>query len=950
MQIKTIPFNLPFLPVLAKYIIKKHSSISPDFGSILIVFPSERNKVYFREYLLQETGKEGIISPSLLTIEQLYDHVFEKTGGEKSTLTNEIERNVLLKEAVGKIKFKNFGQLPFIKFISIGRKLLGFFDELASWNLAIKDIDNVKEKLHFPSQYVDEELPILGKIHKRYEKILNDKGLIDKTSAYLAIAKSFKTKYLKDFEFVYIAGCLALPFTDILLIKKILTDLQSKLIIHCDKKNLADNSLDNIFYHHNKILRMLDADIQNIQTICSENSNDNSKTTVYIQKCKSALDEVGFIMKTISELSPRYPLHRIGVMLPEESFYLPLKDALDKFSIPYNLSMGIPFKHTPLYSFLKDAYDFIDSNFSSSRFLRLLKNPIIKGIIKDGILFKEFAYKLDIRIRKENLSCINRKIKSAHLSPEDKGSEQILTDFVFDITDKLSKDCSFGEYVKSIREIIQETVELNEEFYKKTFVVLNNLMEKLIQIENCEVPDEFCQKGKDKLKFIINVLETMSFPISGDFLNGVQVIGVLEARNIDFDCIIIPSCNEGIFPQKSEKDLFLPANLRKELNIPFYKERDALYCYYFHQLITGKKEVYLSYRNEEKTQLGLKNRWIEKLAEGEEKNFIVKENKEVNSATLSQLYVQNNKDNFYGKKSKKNKQTPSAYKNDRTLNFLESLTFSPSILKTYKQCPYKFYLSYILNMKEPKSIKEGYAASIWGTILHNTLARLYNEVYPEGYTEDIKKQVISAMSQIGEEEFKKAYPHPKGSLCFDWEQNKKKFITLIDNEISHFKDSFKSVKMDKKLTPYIIDIGNNIKVKVGGIPDRIDTKDKKFYIIDYKMSKKPSPKTYQIPNCLADKDNDFTEFQLPLYGLVSTKGKIDLIGGLIYYHLDENRQNFLTLDILEKEGKDYIKKFKEKMLLPILKDIFNKKISFQLNKNLDICQRCIFVDHCGRRV
>ena len=287
-------------------------------------------------------------------------------------------------------------------------------------------------------------------------------------------------------------------------------------------------------------------------------------------------------------------------------------------------------------------------------------------------------------------------------------------------------------------------------------------------------------------------------------------------------------------------------------------------------------------------------------------------------------------------------------------------------------------------MKEPKSIKEESDASIWGTILHNTLARLYNEIYPEGYTEDIKKQVISAMSQIGEEEFKKAYPHPKGSLCFDWEQNKKKFITLIDNEISHFKDGFKpvnpvrdrlslgdstetpealfisnGVKMERKLTPYIIDIGNNIKVKVGGIPDRIDIKpaqqdlaggDKKFYIIDYKMSKKPSPKTYQIPNGLSGKDNDFTEFQLPLYGLVFTKGQIDLIGGLIYYHLDENRQNFLTLDILEKEGKDYIKKFKEKMLLPILKDIFNKNSSFQLTENLDICQRCIFVDHCGRRI
>jgi hypothetical protein len=334
MQIKTIPFNLPFLPVLAQYIAKKHSSISPDFGSVLIVFPSERNKVYFREYLLTETKTQGIIPPCLLTIEQLYDYVFEKMGGEKSALTEEIERNVLLKEAVKKVKFKNFEQLPFIKFISIGRKLLGFFDELASWELTIKDIENVKEQLHFPSQYIDEELPILKKIHERYEETLNDKGLIDTASAYLSIAKNFKTDYLKDFEFIYIAGCLALTFTDVSLIKKILNELPSELIIHCDKKKLADTSLDNIFYHHNKILRMLDADIQNIQTLCPGNSNNNPKTFVYIQKCRNALDEACFVINAISKLAPRYQLHRIGVILPDESFYLPLKDALEKFNIP----------------------------------------------------------------------------------------------------------------------------------------------------------------------------------------------------------------------------------------------------------------------------------------------------------------------------------------------------------------------------------------------------------------------------------------------------------------------------------------------------------------------------------------------------------------------------------------------------------------------------------------
>ena len=933
MQIRTIPFNLPFLPVLAKYIAKKHSSVLPDFSSILVVFPSERNKVYFREYLLQETGKEGIIPPYLLTIEQLYDHVFEETGGRKSALPEEIERNVLLKEAVEATKVKNWKELPFIKFVSIGKKLLGFFDELTSWNLTIEDIESVKEKLHFPSQYIEEELPLLKGIHKKYETLLNERGLTDPVSSYLSIAKNFKPESLRDFEFVYIAGFLAFTFTDALFIKNILTNLPSELILHCDKNKLEDSLTDNVFYHHNKILRLLETDAEEVKTLSYLPLQKKVATHIQVQKCKNILDEVSFIINILGNLIPRYQLHRIAVILPEESLYIPLTDALDKFNIPYNLSMGVPFKHSSLYAFLRNAYEFIDSDFKATQLLALIQNPIIKGINKGKTSFSELIYKLDSKIRKENFSYIEREIKDTET--------QILIDYVFKIIDTLNGNWSFSKYVKSVRSIVQELAELNDKFYKKNAKILVALIDKLTAIENSKVPDEFCPKGKDKLKFLINILEGMSFPTAGDFLSGVQVIGILEARNIDFDCIIIPSCNEGVFPQRSGKDLFLPVNLRQEVNMPYYKEREALYSYYFHQLIMGKSEVYLSYRSEENTELNLRSRWIEKLVEGEEKNFIVTEKDTVNFANI-----------FITGKKQREKKPSGAEKDDTTLAKLKTFTFSPSALRMYKQCTYKFYLSYILKLKEPKVIKEEYDASVWGTILHNTLARLYNEIYPEGYTEDIKKQVIKNLAKVSEEEFKKAYPHPKGALYFDWELNQKRFINLIDNEISRFKDGFKPVKMEKKLTPYTIDMDNKLKVKVGGIPDRIDVRDEKFYIIDYKMSKKPSPKTYRIParQDLAGGSEDFTEFQLPLYGLIFTKGKIDLIGGLIYYHLDENRQNFLTLDILKEEGRDYIRQFEEKILLPTLKDIFNKKNSFQLTKNMDICQKCIFIDHCRRRV
>ncbi|MDD5455309.1 MAG: hypothetical protein PHW62_07450, partial [Candidatus Ratteibacteria bacterium] len=80
------------------------------------------------------------------------------------------------------------------------------------------------------------------------------------------------------------------------------------------------------------------------------------------------------------------------------------------------------------------------------------------------------------------------------------------------------------------------------------------------------------------------------------------------------------------------------------------------------------------------------------------------------------------------------------------------------------------------------------------------------------------------------------------------------------------------------------------------------------------------------------------------------KGDTEKIGGLIYYHLDENLRDFTKLDILKEEGENYVQQFKKSILLPTLKEIFNKDLPFYRTENFDTCQRCVFIDHCGRRV
>ncbi|HIE43992.1 MAG TPA: hypothetical protein EYP78_04260, partial [Candidatus Omnitrophica bacterium] len=646
-------------------------------------------------------------------------------------------------------------------------------------------------------------------------------------------------EYLKEFEYIYFAGFLAFTFTDASLVKKILINLPSELILHSEKEKLQDSSLTNIFYHHWKILNLLQATSENVEILPGLPSEEVSITSIHIQKSRDIIDEVSYILHTLSHTLKRYLPHRTGIVVGDESFYLPLTDALEKFNIGYNLSMGIPFTHTPLYSFLRSAYELIDSDLHATQLFTFLKHPLIKGIEsplysperttacesegKERVSFRPLIYELDRRMRERNVSYFDENLKDSR--------NEILVDFILGIVEELNRNDPFPEYVRNVRGMLHKLLNLNEQFFKNNADTAGRLMEELIKVENTLIPEALFSSGKDKLRFLIKVLEGVSFRQFGDFLNGIQVIGVLESRNLDFDCIVIPSCNEGIFPRKSEKDLFLPANLRKEAGLPYYKEREALYSYYFHQLITGKKEVYISYRSEEDGELTLRSRWIEELLYTKKRSFVVREE---TSKNLTNIFVTG--------RLRREAILKGTAKEGAVINTLKDMSFSPSSLKTYRECSYKFYLSYILKLKEPVLIQEEFDHALWGAIIHNSLKRLYSDFYPEGYGMEEKTQVMEILFRIGEEEFRNVYPHPKASLYFEWGLYKRRLQGFIEKEISRFREGFKPVKLEEQLNPYILNIGNGLRVKLLGIPDRIDQRGEKFYVLDYKMTTRPQVK------------------------------------------------------------------------------------------------------------
>jgi len=149
-KIKIIPIELPFLPTLASYMWGKFEKNSPDLSDILLIFPSQRNKFYFRRYLLKASGKPGIIPPTMFTVKELSNLLFERLGGKKGKKLEKLERNLILKYVVDSLKIEFWKDLDFLKFISVGDRLLSFFDELQKADIILDNIEELKEKLHFP--------------------------------------------------------------------------------------------------------------------------------------------------------------------------------------------------------------------------------------------------------------------------------------------------------------------------------------------------------------------------------------------------------------------------------------------------------------------------------------------------------------------------------------------------------------------------------------------------------------------------------------------------------------------------------------------------------------------------------------------------------------------------------------------------------------------------------
>ena len=446
-------------------------------------------------------------------------------------------------------------------------------------------------------------------------------------------------------------------------------------------------------------------------------------------------------------------------------------------------------------------------------------------------------------------------------------------------------------------------------------------------------------------------------PFVGEPLEGVQLMGFLETRTLDFDNVIITSMNDGVCPKKNNSSSIIPYNLRKAFGLPTFEQHDAIAAYHFYRLLTGARRVFLLYDDRvEGTKNGEVSRYVYQLKYLYQNQFSLKEHTQAFDV------------NFI--KSENN--TIEIRKDDRIMQkmngFLEGgkRSLSPSALNEYIQCPLKFYLKKIAEIEEPDEITETIEANVFGSIFHATMELLYKEYKGKDVDantiERLNASIDNALKIAFSTEYlkitdEKKYESPKGRNILVAHVIKK----YVENMLAYDKKQtpFRIVDVERKTDCYFPFADGTKKAHLYGIVDRIHRKGDVFYVADYKTGSDDVAFT-DIEQLFSkdEKKHPKAVFQTLMYAMMlkysdqQTWGARTLqplifrtkkmSGSEVVTHIHK-KDDAATPVTYNSLADDY-----ENAFAKLLEELFDKDIPFKQCNTTEACQYCTFKTFCDR--
>ncbi len=962
----------PFLKIVAKDVVNRFES---ELENICMVFPSRRSIVYFYKYLSEIVDKPTW-SPQCLTITDFY----QKYSSLK--LAPDIQLVAELYQVYARVLKTNE---DFDNFYFWGERMLSDFDDMDKYRidsrLLFKNLANYKQINELFSFLTDEQVNAIRQFWETFSQIRPSKEyhqFINLWQALPEIYTQFKQQ-LNDQGVAY-EGMLYRQVVDKFIDGQIqIDDFKQIAFVGFNALNACDREIFSFFYKAQLALFYWDYNpilLNNTQHeavyFIRNNIKEfpsalplemlllNQQPNVEVIEIPSSTGQAKMIEAILNknQYINQQPEHT-AIILADETLLLPVLHAIPDSLNDINVTMGYPIKETPIFSLLKlvgrlHSLGIEDNGYYYPFVLDIIKHPYIQRFAlqeANQLQDKIIHYSLKI-IKQSELSNINH----------------ILLKLIFEPI------LAFDEYVKrsiSIIGFISNNIISDDE---------NENMEQPIGVEqeSLSTVQTFLIKFlsiTEKLNLTLSVnlginvvlraLSMQKIPFEGEPLKGLQIMGFLESRALDYENIIILSVNEGVLPRAQVAISFIPYHLRQGFGMPTLEHHDAIYAYYFYRLLSRSKNVYLLYNSVPAT-IGNseRSRYISQLIfESSQSNNTTPPI--IKSITVKPLTFQISNTPDIKISIKKNKEIISNLYSSACKQYLSSTS-----IFDYIECSLRFYYKYIARIRPKAELLEEMDAQLIGSILHESIKQIYTPFKNQLCDKTMFKKIIQEANidyiidtNIAEHYNKKQNTNHLELSGKDYiirEVLKKLIQTIFQVDSSYLPFTILSLEEEVK---YIlpVKIGTEIiPVNIGGRFDRIDEIEAGIRIVDYKTGNLDKLKIKSI-NEVFDSESDINNRKEKLQGLLYAylyekvkkpnknvysffyllRNYNDRTSG--YLHIsDEDTEKQLIKDI-----KPYIDEI-ENSMKNILEELFDNDLPYTQTEVEDRCKYCEYNQICMR--
>ena len=908
-----------FISKVVKDILEK----STDISKLIFVLPSQRSCVFFKKELIDCTSSNFFL-PKIVSIENYIQELADIKLIDNIQLLFEFYS--VYKEIIPKDE-----QESFESFSQWATMALKDFNEIDSYLVNSKDFfsnlsDIKKIDVWFqdksPSKLAVNYLKFfeyLGNLYKAlYEKLKSNnfgyQGLIYKEATENL---EFYIENNKNKQVVFI-GFNALNKAEEYIFQEFLNSNIATVywdanIEYFNKNNEAGVFLrkykkDWVYYKSNTFL-WIDSDLNETKQI----------ELIGAPKNISQIKYAGELLESIESYE------KTALILADENLLTLTLNSLPNSVKNINITMGYPLKDMPLSSLFDKVFKaLINQQKFNKVLLREFYYKDVLNLLNDPFLNKlqgDICQKIAASLKKENKLFISAKdIKSFILEEE---------------LNKIDFFISMLNPLNSLDEIIQQCVQLID--YLKEVVdgvdkeYLFRFYKIFQQIRSLNNSYNHISDLKTLYSFYSQILLNEKLSFQGEPLKGLQLMGMLETRVLDFETIIVTSVNEGILPGSKNEASFIPFDVKKYFGLPTYQEKDAIFSYHFQRLLQRAKKVYLLYNTE-----------TDGYGAGEKSRF------------LTQLEIKNPSIKSTIISPQLEKTTNSLIEINKTNDVLEKLKevftkgISPSALATYIYNPIKFYEQKILGIYDVDEVEETIAANTMGTVIHDVLENLYKPFEGKYLTKDSFIEMQQRSNKLLLKYFEKHYlkgniESGKNKLIFEVCKNHiNRFLNQELNLIKNNKE-LKVIALEQFLNVDINIEGIDFPIKIRGIVDRIDALDGVTRIIDYKTGKVISSELKLSDFSLISQNYKYTKaMQVMLYSYMylenNKKPLIKFESGVISFK--NLNSGFLKMNFSEKRGgvdtqvsEERISDFMQEIKI-LIKEILNPKVPFIQNENL----------------